>query len=804
MENFYQQMTNLLINPPGNLIYHIVLAFAVTAAIEVTLISRRAGQSEYLGRVLFGLGLVLGAQMVLFLTSGLTWQGLDNFNPRTLLPPLDRLVTLFSVLWLTWLWGFPRPSRIADSLAGLTTVVMVIAFFFTLTQWSGQPPTQTFNGSEFDWPWELLALVILLVGTMVLIIRQPNAWGIGLGFVLLNLAGHTIQFLWPVTGSNYSGILRLAQMSSFLLLPALAQRLVPDTTPQSQASTKSKSTPTVSESASDQKAGSRRDRRRYSADARAVHAWLDIAIQTEPPKILAAMTRSVAQTMLADICFFLDDPGPVGDVVFRLGYDLIREEEIPGVMMGRERMPSLATALQRGKPYRLDMGSTSPELKTLGERFGLGVLGSLLFIPVTTPEKNMGGFLLLSPYSDRTWTTEDQNYFAASMAAMVQILQRTSQPKAAEGGFQSPSSADIEIVMQKLNQVQQDNQRLTTELDNLRKQPVHPELEALLAVQKEAQETIANLQAENERLKTATKAGRNGKSSTQAEMTHLELELRQTLQEVARLQNKIGDANTQILTLQKQANLPMRMITEEREVVASISQELRQPMASISGYTDLLISESAGILGALQRKFLDRIKNSIERMRSILDDLAQITSQQGGQIHLATHTIQAGAAIDQAIAETRSQIQDKNILLQVDLPEELPEMHADRDAIEQILIHLLQNAGTVTPAEGTITLKARIDDQNTSDPYLLFQITDTGGGIAPADLSRVFSRRYRTDNATIQGVGDTGVGLSIAKTLTEAHGGRIWVESEPGKTTTFSVLLPIRRKIDPEVSKGAA
>jgi signal transduction histidine kinase len=85
----------------------------------------------------------------------------------------------------------------------------------------------------------------------------------------------------------------------------------------------------------------------------------------------------------------------------------------------------------------------------------------------------------------------------------------------------------------------------------------------------------------------------------------------------------------------------------------------------------------------------------------------------------------------------------------------------------------------------------------------LFQITDSGGGIAPQDLSRVFSRRYRADNPLIQGVGDTGVGLSIARTLTEAHGGRIWVESEPGKTSTFSVLLPVHPKKEP-VSQAAS
>ena len=110
---------------------------------------------------------------------------------------------------------------------------------------------------------------------------------------------------------------------------------------------------------------------------------------------------------------------------------------------------------------------------------------------------------------------------------------------------------------------------------------------------------------------------------------------------------------------------------------------------------------------------------------------------------------------------------------------------------KQILVQILQNAGVATPVEGTILLKVRVDQQNAAEPYLLFQITDSGGGISPTDLPKVFSRRYRAEHPLILGVGDTGVGLLIARTLTEACGGRIWVESEPGKTATFSVLLPL-------------
>jgi len=271
----------------------------------------------------------------------------------------------------------------------------------------------------------------------------------------------------------------------------------------------------------------------------------------------------------------------------------------------------------------------------------------------------------------------------------------------------------------------------------------------------------------------------------------IEMELRLTLEEVARLQNQLAEANIKILSLEQQRRSPGQENSEEHEVVASIVQELRQPMSSITGYTDLLLGESVGILGALQRKFLERIKASGERMRALMDDLLQITVLQDEQLEILPQPIDLSVVIDQAIADTSAQLREKNIALQVDLPDELPQIHADRDAIQQILIHLLRNAGTASPVEGTVSLHVRTEQETLAEKFLLIEVTDTGSGIAAADLPKVFARRYRADNALIQGVGDSGVGLSIAKALVEAHGGRIWVDSTIEKGSNFSVLLPL-------------
>ena len=141
---------------------------------------------------------------------------------------------------------------------------------------------------------------------------------------------------------------------------------------------------------------------------------------------------------------------------------------------------------------------------------------------------------------------------------------------------------------------------------------------------------------------------------------------------------------------------------------------------------------------------------------------------------------------------TSSQVREKNISMHLDLQKNISTIQADREALQQILIHLLQNAGAASPMEGTVQLKVQTHAEDGKE-FVLIQVSDTGGGIPAEDLPRVFTRLYRADNVLIQGVGDTGVGLSIAKTLTEAQKGRIWVESKQGTGSTFSVLLPISK-----------
>jgi signal transduction histidine kinase len=256
------------------------------------------------------------------------------------------------------------------------------------------------------------------------------------------------------------------------------------------------------------------------------------------------------------------------------------------------------------------------------------------------------------------------------------------------------------------------------------------------------------------------------------------------------LKQALSEVDQKLIEAQKQVQQTvLSTSTDNIEMLASITQELRQPMSSVLGYTDLLLGESVGILGALQRKFLERIKASTERMEGLVDDLVQATTRD--KLSLTPAAVDLSLIIDEAIVFCAARLREKNITLRLDLPEQLPQMNADRDALQQILIHLLQNAGAATPNDGEISLRARMEARENEPAYMLLQVSDTGVGISPEDLPRVFSRLYRADNPLIKGVGDTGVGLSIVKTLVEALGGRIWVDSEPEQGATYSVLLPL-------------
>ena len=769
MSQFLGQIFTLLTTPPGNLVYHIVLVFSIAGALQGAIQSLRSSNFPQARRTVIGLSIMLGLQLFLFIISGLTWQGL--VNSQMVFPPLDRAVTLLTLVWIAWLWAFPEPLRMADAATLLLNLLGITVFGLTLAFWV-QKPTSSFNQTVYETVWQVFSIAVILLGTLGLVLRKPNGWSYGLAMLILAFFGHLASLVFRMDG-NFPGFVRLAQLAMFPILLTLSQRFpVPAQVRPPVAKSKKPDEPI-------------QERRRYSTDPKTFHALMTLAAETDPGKIGQAMARGIAQAMLADLCFLIT-LGEDKSLSISCGYDLIREENLGGSTIDRESIPLLANAIQRGRPLRLPASSTSSDLKGLGQILSLSNPGNLLSVPVSTRERGpLGSILILSPYSNRLWSAEDQTFLSNVTTLFIPILERGQRISALEME-RDQSVREAHTVVEQATEAKNKYEQMASELEGQQQKTVQSQLQAenmaaLLIMQEEAQKSIEQLKAENEQL-------RNTGGVPSEANDHMERELHQTLEEMAHMQNSLADANIKILELEKRPAAPIT--TEQVEVIASISQELRQPMSSIVGYTDLLMGESVGILGALQRKFVERIKASTERIGGLVDDLIQITNLETGKMEFNPEEIDLNLIIDNAMAYTSTQIREKNITLRLDLTGTSPHIQTDRDALQQILIHLLQNATAATHAEGNITLRVQMQSED-GNQFISIQVADNGGGIAPEDIGRVFARRYRAEHSLIQGLGDTGVGLSIAKTLVEAQNGRIWVETEAGVGSTFSVLMPV-------------
>jgi signal transduction histidine kinase len=776
---FVNQVLTILVTSPGNLVYHLVLVFSVAVALWTAFSQWRTTQFPQAKRMVTGLGLLLAAQLLQFAVSGLVWLGL--VNPGVVLPPLDRAVVLFSIIWAAWLWAFPEPLRSADLGAIILSAVDGIGLVLAIILRAQESPLAAYNDTFGPALWAIASMAVAVLGLVVLLRRKPSGWQNGVAFLGLVLLGEVLGLLFDASGASYSGAVRFMTVAAYPLLMTLPQRFP---TPAAVTPRQAVLRPSVpSEEGAEAPSGGAAlpERRRYSTDPKTLHSLLDLASELDANKINGDIARAIAQAMLADLTFLIYLGEDRKSLSAAAGYDLIREERLEGLALNKEAIPLLANAVQRGRPLRLPASSTSSDLKGLGDLLGLSSPGHLLSVPVTSEKQGpLGSILVLSPYSNRLWNSEDQTFLSSIAATLLPIVERGQRISAIEAARQQAES-DLAEVRSREEALSGQLEALKTEAQGHAEQA--DRLVALMAVHEEVQRRLAALERENEDLR----AGAPATAVAPADTQYLENELRLTLQEVARLQNALAESNMKILEIEKMGTASVN--GQQAEMIASISQELRQPMSSILGYTDLLLGESVGILGAMQRKFIERIKAATDRVGSLVEDLIQITTIEAGLATMKPEPIDVNLIIDNAMAYTSSQMRERNIALRINIARTLEPIYADREALQQILIHLLQNAGAASPVEGEVTLKVDTEKQE-GNTFLLMQVTDTGGGIPAEELPRVFSRLYRADNVLIQGVGDTGVGLSIAKALTEAQGGRIWVEPEMGSGSTFSVLLP--------------
>jgi len=242
----------------------------------------------------------------------------------------------------------------------------------------------------------------------------------------------------------------------------------------------------------------------------------------------------------------------------------------------------------------------------------------------------------------------------------------------------------------------------------------------------------------------------------------------------ARLFSEIADKSAQLEAASR----------HKSEFLANMSHELRTPLNAIIGFSEVLVDRMFGELNEKQDEYLKDIYASGQHLLSLINDILDLSKIEAGRMELEVSDFDLPGAIGNALILVRERASRRGITLGHSVDERLGTIRGDERKVKQVLLNLLSNALKFTPEGGRIDVSARVHDGVAE-----VSVADTGVGIAPEDQEAVFEefRQVGTADKKVEG---TGLGLALSRKFIELHGGRIWVESEVGKGSTFRFTLP--------------
>ena len=228
-----------------------------------------------------------------------------------------------------------------------------------------------------------------------------------------------------------------------------------------------------------------------------------------------------------------------------------------------------------------------------------------------------------------------------------------------------------------------------------------------------------------------------------------------------------------------------RLETVRRDFVANVSHELKTPLTAVSGFAETLLDD--GIPADQRRRFVETIRDNAMRMQRIVDDLLDLSRIESGGWRPNVTSVDVAGVVTAVFAEVEPRAASKGLSLTAEIAPDATRVQADPTAFRQVITNLVENAVQYT-REGGVTLRAHVREGG-----VVVDVVDTGVGISPEHLPRIFERFYRVDAGRSREQGGTGLGLAIVRHLVDAHGGRVESSSTVGSGTTISVTFPAGR-----------
>ncbi|MBC7086326.1 MAG: HAMP domain-containing histidine kinase, partial [Methanomethylovorans sp.] len=252
-------------------------------------------------------------------------------------------------------------------------------------------------------------------------------------------------------------------------------------------------------------------------------------------------------------------------------------------------------------------------------------------------------------------------------------------------------------------------------------------------------------------------------------------------------EEKIQKFNRELLRMNEELKSVDRI---KNEFLSNLGHELKTPLSSVIGYSELLDSLTLGELNEVQKKACESIYRNAEKLRRLIDSLLYLSYVNSGKIEYNFELMHISSSIDEALAKVSRKLEDKSITVDKRISHNLSFINAEPEKIQELLYNILDNAIKFSYEGGKIEICAYVHEEK----MLKIEITDYGIGIPSDKLDDLFALFHQIDGSMNRRYGGTGVGLYICKNIVMAHNGSIWITSQEGKGTTIHVLLPLKGK----------
>jgi PAS domain S-box-containing protein len=782
-----------LSRPPGGLVYHLITLFIIEANLGMALGQWRRVPSQRLGRFIVAFGGLLLTRGVLMALALLAQMGFLTF--AALAPPLERFFDTASVLLLCWAFVLPTlrldakvsPIFLLASLSVATAMGLVL----TPLWWAAFSLDSTLDYSR-HWQvilWECWQILLLGLTCSVLMRRESEKLDMLLGAFGCLLGGHLLQLLYPLGFPHVAGWERLATLVAYPLLTVVVYRSVYAAWDASREELRSELSSYVQDLQTVSKQ-SLRQREEFSTlleTGRMVNASLDLA------EVLQRVVDRIAPGANADYgVIALLEPASSDRMRVLAGYDPLGRPdwEASNIRFSLSRHHLIEHAIRRRRQIIFQEMEESAQLLALHALLGSVEMGPLIVQPLVHKNESLGVIILSNSRTKRRFTQDDGRLCEALASQVtaaianarlyqhVTELLRTRQEEASQRQAILESIADGVVVADARGRVIMANAAAERIFETPRTE----------IIGRGISQVYKGLSQEAGLLPGVTPPSRTG--FLQSTFNLREKTIRASLAPVYLPEGELLGVVAVFRDVTKEAAAERA----KSRFIGTVSHELRTPMTSVKGYLDLLIGGMAGEINATQKRFLSTIKVNADRMINVINNMIYVSDLDGTPLQLNVKPTNVAKQINEAVAAIREQLEVRDLALSLEVADDLPHVRADPTHLRHVLDNLLSNACKFTYPGGQIKIGAQLregDGEADSAGVLLVSIADTGVGIAMEEQEKIFEPFYRAENQLEMEASGGGVGLTVARSLIQAHGGRMWVESELGQGSVFYFTLPL-------------